>query len=78
MFLDRVRGEYEEMPDLKLTMWQACRLWNLDVPLCEDIFATLVTEGFLWRTEDGAYLRRRVGSHAPVHNSRQADWASVG
>ena len=27
--LERIRGEFLEMPDLKITTAQACRLWNL-------------------------------------------------
>ena len=68
-FLDRIRGEYVEMPDLKLTNWQACRLWNLDAYLCDDILTALVEEGFLTRTDDGAYLRRDTG--------RRRGWASI-
>jgi len=31
----RVRGEYGEMPGLRLTVSQACRLWDVDVSTCE-------------------------------------------
>lgn len=55
--LNRIRGEYDEMPDLKLTSWQACRLWNLTTPLCISMLETLVSERFLTRSADGAYLR---------------------
>ncbi len=55
--LDRIRGEYDEMPDLKLTVWQACRLWNLTTAQCDEMFDALVSERFLQRTKDGAYLR---------------------
>jgi hypothetical protein len=30
----RIRGEYREMPGLRLTFAQACRLWQLDAPTC--------------------------------------------
>ena len=33
--------EYAEMPGLKLTFWQARRLWNLSEDLCERALATL-------------------------------------
>jgi hypothetical protein len=55
--LNRIRGEYDEMPDLKLTSWQACRLWNLTAALCDSMLETLVSERFLVRTATGAYLR---------------------
>jgi hypothetical protein len=61
--LMRIRMEYIEMPGLRLTCWQAGRLWNLDQPTCEEILATLVQERFLSRTNDGAYLRRDTGHH---------------
>ena len=34
----RVRGEYCEMPGLRLTVSQACRLWHADVSTCEMLF----------------------------------------
>ena len=63
--LMRIRGEYVEMPGLRLTSRQAGRLWNLDQTACEEILATLVQELFLSRTSDGAYLRRDTGHHVP-------------
>ena len=55
--IERVRGEYLEMPGLALTAAQAQRLWALEGPLCEDVLRALVSAGFLRRTERG-YLRR--------------------
>src|SRR5262245_44216935 len=57
--LERIRMEYIEMPDLRLTERQARRLWNLDAAVCETLLAALVGEGFLARTADGMFLRRR-------------------
>ena len=51
----RVRGEFYEMPGLRLTVKQACRLWQLDVTTCEDILASLVSERVLRRSADGHY-----------------------
>jgi hypothetical protein len=56
--LERIRGEYLEMPDLCLTRWQATRLWNLEATLCDDLLAVLVGEGFLVKTREGLFLRR--------------------
>lgn len=64
--LDRIRGEFREVPDLKVTEWQACRLWNISVPVCDDILGALVAERFLRRTADGAYLRRGMERRRPV------------
>jgi hypothetical protein len=52
----RIRGEYSEMPGLRLTLPQACRLWQLDASTCEVLLEQLVRETFLARTADGAYV----------------------
>jgi hypothetical protein len=52
----RVRGEYCEMPGLRLTVSQACRLWHVDVSTCEMVFEQLIREGFLYKTEKSAYI----------------------
>ena len=52
----RVRGEYREMPGLRLTLQQALRLWQLDAPTCERVLGQLMDEGFLRRTSDGAFV----------------------
>lgn len=57
----RIRGEYTEMPGLRLTSRQACRLWQLDVSTCEAILNDLVQERFLDRTRDGAFVRAEAG-----------------
>ena len=57
----RVQMEFMEMPGLRLTSQQACRLWNLDAHTCDRILAILSDEQFLARTRDGAYLRRATG-----------------
>ena len=48
----RIRGEYQEMPGLRLTMAQACRLWQIDRDLCDQALQRLVGEGFLEHTAD--------------------------
>ncbi len=58
--LMRIRMEYEEMPDLKLTARQVRRLWNLDQDICDAAIAALVEAKFLWQARDGAYLRRAI------------------
>jgi hypothetical protein len=52
----RIRGEYREMPGLKLTIPQAARLWHLDQPSIEQLLNVLVADGVLRRTTAGAYL----------------------
>lgn len=55
--LQRVRGEFLEMPGLRLTEPQARRLWNLDAAACEELLRALVDAKFLFRTRDGAFMR---------------------
>ncbi len=55
---DRIRGEFLEMPGLRLTPQQASRLWALDRATSELVLDRLAAAGFLARTREGAYLRR--------------------
>ena len=55
--LQRIQGEYLEMPGLRLTTAQAQRLWGLDCDVCEPLLAALVEAKFLCRTRDGAFVR---------------------
>ena len=43
----RVRGEFLEMPGLRLTLQQARRLWRLDEFMCDAVLAVLVDAHFL-------------------------------
>lgn len=53
--LSRVRGEYLEMPGLRLTPAQAQRLWGLDRESCQALLGALVDARFLCQTRDGAF-----------------------
>ncbi len=55
--LQRIRGEYLEMPGLRLTAEQARRLWSLDLGTCTSLLEALVDAKFLARTGDGKYFR---------------------
>jgi hypothetical protein len=55
--LRRVQGEFLEMPGLRLTEPQACRLWGLDAISCQALLEALVDAKFLFRTRDGAFMR---------------------
>jgi hypothetical protein len=55
-FATRIRGEYLEMPGLRLTFKQACRLWQLDPTTCETVLERLIAEGFLRRKENGTFI----------------------
>ena len=54
--VQRVRGEYREMPGLRLTFAQACRLWHMDSASCHAVLARLVSEGILVQTRHGHYI----------------------
>jgi hypothetical protein len=56
--VERIRTEYAELPGLKLTFWQAQRLWNLSNERCERVLTSLTEARFLVRTHDGGYVRR--------------------
>jgi hypothetical protein len=53
----RVRAEFEEMPDLTLTIPQASRLFGLENDLCRSIVDQLIDASFLRRTPSGAVTR---------------------
>ncbi|MBI4477031.1 MAG: hypothetical protein HY654_07645 [Acidobacteria bacterium] len=55
--LQRIQGEFREMPGLRLTPAQAQRLWGLDRARCDDVLGALVDAKFLARTHDGAFVR---------------------
>lgn len=56
--LEVIRDEYEEMPELRLTLMQAARLWDLDLATARALLDEFVREGFLTRTPAGRYERR--------------------
>ena len=53
----RIRGEFLEMPGLRLTCRQAQRLWNLDAVVCESLLAALVDVRFLIETPEGLFMQ---------------------
>jgi hypothetical protein len=68
--IQRVRGEYLEMPGLSLTEQQAQRLWHIDADACRSLFASLVDSGFLRRTSRGGYVRADITSAPPRFRAR--------
>jgi hypothetical protein len=59
--LQRIQGEYVEMPGLRLTPAQAQRLWGLDRATCEKLLKVLVNDNFLSVTRDGSFVRTEGG-----------------
>jgi hypothetical protein len=64
--LARIRGEYREMPGLRLTIAQACRLFQLDMPTCVPLLEQLAAEGTLARQVDGTYCARSAMRPRPA------------
>ena len=54
----RVRGEFEEMPCLRVTSTQARALFGLPDRVCEWVLGRLESDGFLGRTPQGEYVRQ--------------------
>lgn len=50
--IDLMREEFLEMPDMALSVDQACRLWSVDRPLVEHALQLLAAEGFLRASRD--------------------------
>lgn len=57
--LSRVRGEFAEMPCLRVTAEQARVLMGLDNLETSWVLACLTREGFLDETPDGLFVRRK-------------------
>lgn len=56
-WLSEVRGQFQEMPGLRLTLPQARRLFGLDDVTSAALLAALVDATFLRVTPDGHYMR---------------------
>ena len=63
--LQRIQGEFVEMPGLRLTAAQAQRLWGLERDICDALLGALVDAKFLSQTRDGAFIR--MDGARPTH-----------
>jgi hypothetical protein len=54
----RIRGEFDEMPCLRVTPGEARVLFGLTDTTSDWILKRLADEGFLEQTSDGQYVRR--------------------
>ena len=59
--LRRVRGEYREMPGMRLTIEQAMRLWNVDRQACAAVLNSLVASHYLQVDTFGRYRKAHSG-----------------
>lgn len=55
----RILAEFREMPGLTLTLWQAARLFNLELRDCERVLQKLVEDGLL--TTNGRTFASEAG-----------------
>lgn len=55
--LRRIHADYREMPGLRVTLQQGCRLWNLAPDICRPILDAMVANGFLNRSGEHYGLR---------------------
>lgn len=74
--LARIRGEYLEMPGLRLTFEQAQRLFGVDRMLCRMMLDALVEARFLCVRPDGAYARLVEGGDVLRPRPPKADRAT--
>jgi hypothetical protein len=58
----RVRQEYLDTPNLRLTPSGAQRFFELQPLPCMAILEVLLGENFLWRTSDGLFVRSANGT----------------
>ena len=67
--ISRIRAEFLEMPDMRLTIQQVQRLCGIEQTLCQTVLDSLVDEKFLCVKPDGSYGRLTEGD---VSRPRQA------
>jgi hypothetical protein len=75
--LQRIQGEYVEMPGLRLTAAQAQRLWGLERDICDALLGALVDAKFLARTRDGAFIRLDGAVPRPITQVRRSQSLAV-
>ena len=71
--LQRIQGEFVEMPGLRLTAAQAQRLWGLERDVCDALLGALVDAKFLAQTRDGAFIRMEGARPTRYAGSGESD-----
>jgi hypothetical protein len=64
--VSRLRGEFLEMPGLRLKSVQVQRLCGVERTVCEAVLDLLVDEKFLTVRSDGHYARLTTGDRHPA------------
>ena len=75
--LQRIQGEFVEMPGLRLTAPQAQRLWGLERDVCDALLAALVDAKFLSQNRDGAFMRTEGARPARIQVKRDGQRLAV-
>jgi hypothetical protein len=74
--VSRLRGEFLEMPGLRLKSVQVQRLCGVERTVCEAVLGLLVDEKFLTVRSDGHYARLTTGDRHPARaDVRTETWA---
>jgi hypothetical protein len=60
-----IRGEFLEIPGLRLTKTQIQQLWGLHADVCTTVLEALLSQGFLQLTADGHYVHGSIGGTRP-------------
>jgi hypothetical protein len=63
--LNRIRGEYLEMPGMRLSSQQVRRLSGMDETTCQSVLDDLVRAAFLRLDPEGRYSRVTDGGDIP-------------
>jgi hypothetical protein len=71
--LTQLRGEFLEMPGLRLTPEQVQRLCGVERIVCQVVLDTLVKDKFLTASPDGHYARLRDGAERARLRPAKAD-----
>jgi hypothetical protein len=66
--LRRILSDYLEMPDLRLSLAQAQRVWEVDEETCTQLLESLTEDGLLHRNYDGTYTLPVEGSVPAIAN----------
>ena len=69
--IERLRGEFMEMPGLRLTPRQVQRLCGVDATMCQQLLDALVDLKFLRMNIDGTYARFSDGRPSPTKHSKK-------
>lgn len=75
--LQRIQGEFVEMPGLRLTAAQAQRLWGLDRDVCDALLGALIDAKFLSQTRDGAFVRTEGARATRLVTAKRAQALAV-